>query len=182
MLNARLPAGLGEILHPPGRALALIILGLLVLVRVYDPGGFLKAIALRGFDREQLVAPRAYQPLSVRIVAIDEKSLSRYGQWPWPRTLVAKLVHRIAAGHPRALGSTPNGSAGPQGIGSAPTLLTPLSLRTPAPAGTTTLTATVTSGGVGWGNVSARRPASSRNSVTSTGSAMAMRMTEMSWA
>ncbi len=26
------------------------------------------------------------------------------GQWPWPRTLVAKLVERIAAGHPRVLG------------------------------------------------------------------------------
>ncbi len=59
---------------------------------------------MRGFDREQQIAPRAYQPLPVRIVAIDEKSLSKYGQWPWPRTLVARLVHQIAAAHPRVLG------------------------------------------------------------------------------
>ena len=38
------------------------------------------------------------------IVDIDEKSLARYGQWPWPRHLVAELVRRIAQGHPRVLG------------------------------------------------------------------------------
>jgi serine phosphatase RsbU (regulator of sigma subunit) len=92
-----------DIFGTPGRGFALAILGLLVLVRALDPV-FLQTIALRGFDREQQIAPRTYQPLPVRIVAIDEKSLSRYGQWPWPRTLVAKLVRQIAAAHPRVLG------------------------------------------------------------------------------
>jgi adenylate cyclase len=101
--NARLPAGLLDIFRAPGRGFALIILGLLVLARALAPG-FFETIALRGFDREQQIAPRAYQPLPVRIVAIDEKSLSMYGQWPWPRTLVARLVHQIAAAHPRVLG------------------------------------------------------------------------------
>jgi adenylate cyclase len=31
----------------------------------------------------------------VVIVDIDERSLSRYGQWPWPRDLVARLVSRL---------------------------------------------------------------------------------------
>jgi serine phosphatase RsbU (regulator of sigma subunit) len=92
-----------DIFRAPGRGFALIILGLLVLARALAPG-FFETIALRGFDREQQIAPRAYQPLPVRIVAIDEKSLSMYGQWPWPRTLVARLVHQIAAAHPRVLG------------------------------------------------------------------------------
>src|SRR5271167_4743195 len=101
--KARLPTRLRDMFNAPGRALALVILGLLIAVRALDPG-FFETIALRGFDREQQIAPRAYQPLPVRIVAIDEKSLSMYGQWPWPRTLVARLVHQIAAAHPRVLG------------------------------------------------------------------------------
>jgi adenylate cyclase len=101
--KARLPAGLLDILRAPGRGFALVILGLLVLARALAPG-FFETIALRGFDREQQIAPRAYTPLPVRIVAIDEKSLARRGQWPWPRTLVASLIRRIAAGHPRVLG------------------------------------------------------------------------------
>lgn len=103
LAKGRLFAGLRETFRVPGRALAFVILGLLVLARARDLS-FLETIALRGFDLEQEIAPRAYQPLPVRIVAIDEKSLSRYGQWPWPRTLVASLVRQIAAGHPRALG------------------------------------------------------------------------------
>src|SRR5207244_12211420 len=38
------------------------------------------------------------------IVAIDEASLAAKGQWPWPRTLVAELVQRIATGRPSVLG------------------------------------------------------------------------------
>ncbi len=80
-----------------------LILALLVLARALDPG-LVETITLRGFDREQMIAPRSYQPSRVRIVAIDDKSLSKYGQWPWPRTLVARLVQQIAAGNPRVLG------------------------------------------------------------------------------
>ena len=94
--ETRLPAGLRNIFRAPGRALALAVLGLLIRVRALDPG-FLEAVAMRGFDREQQISPRAYQPLPVRIVAIDEKSLSKYGQWPWPRTLVASRIPRIRA-------------------------------------------------------------------------------------
>ncbi len=72
-------------------------------MRAVEPR-FVETLALRGFDREQQIAPRTYESLPVHIVAIDEKSLSKYGQWPWPRTLVANLVQQIAAGHPRVLG------------------------------------------------------------------------------
>jgi adenylate cyclase len=48
------------------------------------------------FDAFQRQAPRPYQPLPVRIVDIDEESLRRIGQWPWPRDLVARLVDRLA--------------------------------------------------------------------------------------
>jgi adenylate cyclase len=38
------------------------------------------------------------------IVALDEKSLEEYGRWPWSRTLTARLVQSISAGHPRTIG------------------------------------------------------------------------------
>jgi adenylate cyclase len=48
------------------------------------------------WDGYQRAKPRPYQPLPVRIVDIDEESLKRLGQWPWPRTEVARLVDRLA--------------------------------------------------------------------------------------
>jgi HD-GYP domain-containing protein (c-di-GMP phosphodiesterase class II) len=38
------------------------------------------------------------------IVALDDKSLARYGRWPWSRTLVARLLTRIAEQKPAAVG------------------------------------------------------------------------------
>lgn len=40
----------------------------------------------------------------VAIVDIDEKSLNRYGQWPWPRYRVADLLEKTAAMGPAAIG------------------------------------------------------------------------------
>lgn len=37
---------------------------------------------------------------SVAVVEIDDKSLSRYGQWPWPRTRLAHLLEKINAMKP----------------------------------------------------------------------------------
>ncbi len=79
------------------------MLALMILIRTLD-SSFLSASRRRGFDLEQQLAPRSYQDVRVRVVAIDEKSLARYGQWPWPRTLVAQLVNRISTGNPLVLG------------------------------------------------------------------------------
>lgn len=77
---------------------SLIPLAVLVLVlglRVYDPGATQQARGLV-FDTYQRLKPREYDPnLPVKIVDIDDESLTRFGQWPWPRTLVAKLVERL---------------------------------------------------------------------------------------
>ena len=37
------------------------------------------------------------------VVAIDDKALAQYGQWPWPRTRVAELVSLIADAKPAAI-------------------------------------------------------------------------------
>jgi len=92
-----------RLLAAPGRAPALALLALLVIVRALDPS-VVQSLRLRGFDFIEHLAPRAYEPLPVVIVAIDDKSLAQYGQWPWSRALVAQLVDKIAAGKPSVLG------------------------------------------------------------------------------
>ena len=56
------------------------------------------------FDRYQHEAPRSVQSQPVTIVAIDEKSLARWGQWPWPRHKLATLIDTIGKHEPAAIG------------------------------------------------------------------------------
>ena len=50
---------------------------------------------LHVFDEFLRLKPRVYEPTPVRIVDIDDDSLEQFGQWPWPRTLLAKLVTQL---------------------------------------------------------------------------------------
>ncbi|MEO6718607.1 MAG: adenylate/guanylate cyclase domain-containing protein [Novosphingobium sp.] len=56
----------------------------------------LDRIGLLLFDSYQRASPRPYEEAPVRIVNIDEESLSRLGQWPWPRTDIARLTQRLS--------------------------------------------------------------------------------------
>lgn len=47
------------------------------------------------FDQYQRWSPRPYQETPVRIIDIDDESLARLGQWPWPRTRIAELVAKL---------------------------------------------------------------------------------------
>ncbi|MCH9054241.1 MAG: CHASE2 domain-containing protein, partial [Proteobacteria bacterium] len=44
---------------------------------------------LKVFDLFQVLKPRLYEPTPVRLIDLDDESLARLGQWPWPRNLVA---------------------------------------------------------------------------------------------
>lgn len=50
------------------------------------------------FDQYQRWQPRDYVDTPVRIIDIDEESLARFGQWPWPRTRIADLLEKVGAG------------------------------------------------------------------------------------
>ena len=103
--QSRVLARITSAITAPGRISALSVLALLALLRAFDPA-ILEEVRLRGFDLEQRLHPRVLEPaeVRVRVVAIDEKCLQQFGQWPWPRTLVARLVRTIASGGPRVLG------------------------------------------------------------------------------
>lgn len=53
-------------------------------------------LRMRVFDVYQRIAPRDYVPVPVKYVDLDDESLERIGQWPWPRTFVAQLVAQLA--------------------------------------------------------------------------------------
>ena len=53
-------------------------------------------LGLAVFDAYQRAAPRPYEDVPVRIVDIDDESIRRLGQWPWPREQVAALTDRLA--------------------------------------------------------------------------------------
>src|SRR4029079_17571872 len=73
-------------------------------LRMWDPGPVARLRAMV-FDTYQQISPRKYDPeLPVRIVDIDEESLKTVGQWPWPRTVLASLVDKLAAGGAAAIG------------------------------------------------------------------------------
>lgn len=67
---------------------------LLTALRWYDPP-IIQNLRDYAFDQSQRISPREYVPVPVRIVDIDERSLSEVGQWPWSRTLQAKLLNRL---------------------------------------------------------------------------------------
>jgi adenylate cyclase len=72
-------------------------MGLLIALaafRIADPAA-LEEIRVRTFDAFQLIDPRVKTAKPVTIVDIDEKSLAKLGQWPWPRTLMADMVTNL---------------------------------------------------------------------------------------
>ena len=56
------------------------------------------------FDQYQRWHPRDYVEAPVRVVDIDEETLARLGQWPWPRTRMAELVDKLSAAGVAAIG------------------------------------------------------------------------------
>src|SRR5687768_16254352 len=74
----------------------LVILILAVALRLVDPP-IIERQRLAVFDEYQRLQPRVWEDAEVRIVDIDDASLARLGQWPWPRTRVSALVDRLAA-------------------------------------------------------------------------------------
>ena len=77
-----------------GRAVCLFLLIALVAIRIWDPP-VIQAVRARTFDFYQLAHPREDKLRPAVIVDIDEQSLNTYGQWPWPRTLLADLVIKL---------------------------------------------------------------------------------------
>jgi len=74
--------------------LALITLALLAGIRFADPA-FVESVRLRYFD--QLIISQPAEQIPVHTVNIDEATLDKYGQFPFPRNLYADIIKDLYA-------------------------------------------------------------------------------------
>lgn len=92
----------------PGPVLRIRLIGgaLLVLLAglVWLGAPWTERLQSAWFDAHQALKPRVATSAPVAIVAIDHRSLVAIGQWPWPRTVLARLLQTINEGGPAAIG------------------------------------------------------------------------------
>ncbi|WP_336173435.1 CHASE2 domain-containing protein [Ensifer sp. MJa1] len=71
------------------------LLTLILVWRAFDPGELLVRARVMVFDAYTRLQPRSFEAAPVRIVDIDDESLRRLGQWPWPRRVLAEITDRL---------------------------------------------------------------------------------------
>ena len=81
----------------------LLVLILLVLLKSLNPN-FIKSISFLSFDLYQKAIPLNKQDSEVIIIDIDEKSLGKFGQFPWNRSVFAKIINNVNQTNPKAIG------------------------------------------------------------------------------
>ena len=81
----------------------LFILIILISFKIINPT-IVKSISFLSFDLYQKVFPLRKQNSDVIIVDIDEKSLSKFGQFPWNRSVFAKILSNINEAEPKVIG------------------------------------------------------------------------------
>ena len=80
-----------------------ILLILLITLKVVNPS-FVKSISFISFDLYQKIFPLEKKDSNVVIIDIDEKSLDYFGQFPWTRSVFAKILEKVSAAKPKAIG------------------------------------------------------------------------------
>ncbi len=73
--------------------LAILIAAIGIRVSLTD---IIEEAQLKVFDVYQRIQPRTYEPAPVKFVDLDDETLDKVGQWPWPRTYLADFVARLA--------------------------------------------------------------------------------------
>ena len=81
----------------------LILLFLLIVLKTINPS-FIKSVSYLSFDLYQKVFPLVKQDSNVVIIDIDEKSLGKFGQFPWSRSVFAKIIEKVSVTEPKAIG------------------------------------------------------------------------------
>ena len=80
-----------------------VLLILLIALKIVNPS-FIKSISFISFDLYQKAFPLEKQDSNVVIIDIDEKSLGKFGQFPWSRSVFAKIIDQVNTSEPKAIG------------------------------------------------------------------------------
>ncbi len=78
----------------PGIVIILLV-AVLQSVKIPVVSPITDRVGLLAFDSFQRISPREYRDAPVRILDIDDETIARYGQWPWPRTDIARLTQTL---------------------------------------------------------------------------------------
>ena len=73
----------------------LLVTALILFIHMLQPAA-LTTLGNLVFDSYQRMWPRPYEDAAVRVVDIDDETIARLGQWPWPRTDAAALTQKLA--------------------------------------------------------------------------------------
>ena len=80
-----------------------VLLIFLIALKFINPS-FIKSISFISFDLYQKVFPLEKRETDVIIIDIDEKSLGKFGQFPWSRSVFAKIIENVKVSEPKAIG------------------------------------------------------------------------------
>ena len=80
-----------------------ILLFFLIALKTANPG-FVKAVSFLSFDLYQKIFPLKKESSEVVIIDIDEKSLKKFGQFPWNRSVFARIIENVNIAEPKAIG------------------------------------------------------------------------------
>ena len=80
----------------------LVVLLLLISLKILNPS-FIKSVSYLSFDLYQKIFVKK-KDSDVVIVDIDEKSLGKFGQFPWNRLVFAKILDQLNSSNPKAVG------------------------------------------------------------------------------
>ena len=75
----------------------------MIALKFINPS-FIKSISYISFDLYQKVFPLEKRETDVIIIDIDEKSLGKFGQFPWSRSVFAKIIENVKVSEPKAIG------------------------------------------------------------------------------
>ncbi|WP_375778574.1 CHASE2 domain-containing protein [Bradyrhizobium sp. ma5] len=84
---------------------ACICIAAIVLIRVVDPS-FVQAARRYVFDSYQWLDTQPVESNLAQVLAVDNASLARIGEWPWPRTVWSDVVAALTNSGALAIGFT----------------------------------------------------------------------------
>ena len=73
-----------------------VLLSIIFIVLAVVKVDFIESLELTTYDlRMKLRAPGAETGTDIVLVDVDDESITKLGRWPWPRTLIARMIDKL---------------------------------------------------------------------------------------
>jgi serine/threonine-protein kinase len=86
-----------------GLVLTLGVVGGYVNPGLIAVGPALESLELKAYDARAKLRQNLDPSQEIRIIVIDNNSISQLGRWPWPRSRMAALLDKLKPAHPRVV-------------------------------------------------------------------------------